>query len=269
MNDNTTSLVLAQQPTPAVWIGVLKKLLQVLALPVIIVVLWALLASAINSLVLPTPLEAVQGLMLDFQRPEYIESIFVTVRLLLFTWVLSVVVGALVGFTLGLSNFWSTTFSTPLFAIYSLPFVTLYPVFLLLTGIGETTQVLFAFAHGVIPMALLVMGATKDTDRMLLKLGESLELNRWQIIRKIVIPGLIPTLVSASRLAFGLTVIGLLLAGMISASSGLGHELVNNIANVRMGRITGQVMFIIVLAVIPGLLLRAIESKVSKRFASE
>lgn len=269
MTDHTVSTILVGQRKTSSWKGALRQLGLILVLPIVLTIVWWVLAITTDSLVLPTPAEAVQGLIVDFGRPEYIASILVTLRLLAITWVLSVVIGALAGFALGLSDFWSTVFQTPLFAIYSLPLVTLYPVFLLLTGIGETTRVLFAFAHGVVPMTLLVMGATKNTDRMLLKLGDSLELGRWRTITKIIIPSLIPTLVTASRLAFGLTMIGLLLAGMISAESGLGHELVNNIANARMGRITGQVIFIVLLAIIPGFILRAIEARLTRRFASD
>lgn len=263
----TTQAMSIVSPRPHV--AVLKNLGLVLVLPIVITIIWWLLALLIPSSVLPTPLEAMQGLAQDLATESYRASILVTVRLLIIAWLLSIVVGALVGFVLGLSSFWSRTFSTPLFAIYSLPLVTLYPVFMLATGIGETTRVLFAFAHGVIPMALLVMGATRNLDRNLLKLGESLALSRWAMLRKIAIPALIPTLATAARLAFGLTVIGLLLAGMITSNSGLGHELVNNIANVRMSHITGQVVFIIVLAVIPGFLLRYFELRLTQRYAGQ
>lgn len=264
---------LATSETPVVvrtrmprWLGSTGTILIV---PAIVVAIWWVVAIIVPSSVLPTPLESMQGLLIDLGTESYRANIATTVRLLAIAWVLSIVIGGLSGFALGLSRFWSSVFSTPLFAIYSLPLVTLYPVFLLLSGIGETTQTIFAFAHGVIPMALLVMGATQNIDKNLLRLGESLVLNRWATLRKIVIPPLIPTIVTAARMAFGLTVIGLLLAGMISAKSGLGYELVNNIANVRMSRITGQVVFIVVLAVVPGLLLRALERRMTSRYTSE
>jgi ABC-type nitrate/sulfonate/bicarbonate transport system permease component len=87
--------------------------------------------------------------------------------------------------------------------------------------------------------------------------------------RKIIIPALLPGLVTALRVAFGLTLLGLLLAGMISATNGLGHELVLNIANVRVNRILGQLMLIIVIAVVPGFLLRALEVHVTSKYQPE
>ena len=47
------------------------------------------------------------------------------------------------------------------------------------------------------------------------------------------------------------------------------HELVLNIANVRVNRILGQLMLIIVIAVVPGFLLRALEVHVTSKYQPE
>src|SRR5690606_16209308 len=106
---------------------------------------------------------------------------------------------------------------------------------------------------------------TAGMDRNLLKLGDALKLPWYLKLTKIIIPALVPTLVSGARIALGLTMIGLILAGMVSATSGLGHELVNNIANARVARITGQIIFIVILAVVPGLFLRWLEQRMAYR----
>ena len=242
----------------------LNEVLVVLALPAFVVVIWAIAAAILNNVVFPGPLEAIQGLILDLGREAYRQSILTTVRLLLLSWAISVIAGALIGFGLGLSSFWSRVFATPMFAFYCVPLVTLYPVFIIFFGIGEQVRVIFAIAHALPPMALLVMGATVDMDKNLLRLADALTLPWHAKLAKIIIPALVPALVSGARIALGLTMIGLILAGMVSATSGLGHELVNNIANARLARITGQVIFIIILAVIPGLCLRWLEQRVSR-----
>lgn len=238
--------------------------LMVIVLPAFVILIWAITAAAVDNLVFPGPLEAFQGLILDLGREGYRASILTTVRLLLLSWIISVVAGALIGFGLGLSAFWSRVFATPIFAFYCVPLVTLYPVFILFLGIGEQVRVVFAIAHALPPMALLVMSATVGIDKNLLKLADALTLPWYSKLTKIIIPALVPTLVSGARIALGLTMIGLILAGMVTATSGLGYELVNNIANARVARITGQILFIIVLAVIPGLFLRWLEQRVSR-----
>lgn len=239
-----------------------------LVLPVAIFIIWAVTAAAMDSVVFPSPWESLQRLTEDLARPGYRESIWSTVQLLLLGWLLAVAVGTLVGFGLGLSSFWSSVFSTPLFALYSIPKVTLYPVFLLFLGIGDSSRLVFAFFHGVFPIALLVMAATQAMDKNLLKLAKVLVMP-WHVrLRTILIPALLPAIVTALRIAFGLTLLGLILAEMFSAESGLGRELVSNVANVRIDRIAGQVVFIAVIAVVPGFALRWMENRVTKRYGT-
>lgn len=246
-------------------VGALRGVLGLLVVPAVLVVVWAIVASALDSLVFPGPLQAVSGLMDDLQRPSYRESVATSIRLLAISWVLAAAVGAAVGFVLGQSQFWSKVFQTPLFALYSIPKVTLYPIFLLLLGLGEPSRIVFAFLHGVFPVALLVMGATATLDRKLVRLADALELSWWQRVTKIVLPALLPTLLVAMRISFGLTFLGLVLAEMFSADVGLGRELVNNVANVRVEQIAGQVLFIGLLALGPVLAMLAIERRVKAR----
>lgn len=236
-----------------------------LVVPAVVVLLWALMAAVLQSLVFPGPLEAMAGLVEDLGRPDYRESLATSVRLLLVSWVLAAVVGGLLGFTLGRSAFWSRVFQTPLFAFYSIPKVTLYPVFLLLLGLGEASRIAFAFFHGVFPMALLVLGATAGMDRRLVRLADALQLSWHQRLLKIYLPALVPTVLMALRISFGLTFLGLVLAEMFSSDVGLGRELVDNVARVRVDRIAGQVVMIALLAAGPVLAMLTLEKRLQTR----
>lgn len=238
----------------------------ILLLPAVIFLAWGVTAAFVDSVVFPGPWQSLNRLMEDLVQPSFQASIWSTVQLLLLGWLLAVVVGTLAGFALGLSNFWSSVFSTPLFALYSIPKVTLYPVFLLFLGIGDESRLAFAFFHGVFPIALLVMAATQSMDKNYIKLANVLVMP-WHVrLRSILIPALLPAIVTALRIAFGLTLLGLILAEMFSAESGLGRELVSNVANVRIDHIAGQVVFIAFIAVIPGFALRWAEKRVTSRY---
>ena len=254
---------LRRGPHPAV--RFLRGAGRLLVVPVVLVLAWALTAVLVDSLVFPGPVEAAQGLARDLQRPEFLTSVGTTVRLLVVSWLAAAVVGGLLGFALGQSPFWAKVFQTPLFAFYSIPKVTLYPVVLLLLGLGESSRITFAFLHGVFPMALLVMGATASMDRKLVRLADALQLSWFQRVRRIMLPALMPTVLMALRISFGLTFLGLVLAEMFSADVGLGRELVNNVAQVRVDRIAGQVVLIALIALGPVLVLLGIESRVRAR----
>lgn len=237
----------------------------ILVVPVVIVAIWWIAAVLANSAVFPTPVQAAQGLWVDLNRAGYRENIWVTVQLVFTGILISVIGGGLVGFIAGQSRFWSRFAMTPLSVMFAIPLVALYPIFILVFGIGEQSQLAFAVAHSIFPMAMTVMVAVGGIDPNLLKLGRALRLSHWDQLRKIVFPSVLPSFVTALRIAYSLTFLGLILAGMVSSNSGLGHELVINIANARLDRIMGQVVLIVIIAVVPGLLLRTLEVRLARR----
>ena len=238
-----------------------------IVLAALVVAAWWIIAVLADSAVFPTPLESIQSLAEDLGRPRYLDSIINSVRVLLFAYVAAGVVGALLGMVLGLSPFWSAVILPIVYALNSIPKITLYPIFLLFLGIGDFSRGTFAFVSGVLPMFLIVVEATAAVQRLHLKLAASLNLGWPKLLTYIVIPSVLPALVSALRLTFGLTFLGLLLAEMFSGSSGLGFEILRNVTLARMENILGEVMLIAMMALIPTLLLQSLEKRVTSRYA--
>lgn len=236
---------------------------------VVALAVWFALAASLNSTVFPTPVESLSTLLDNFGRAHFRESILDTLELLAISYVLCAVVGAVIGFAIGLLPFWREVFSPLLYAVYSIPKVTLYPLFLLILGIGQVSRISFAFAHGVLPMILIVMGATASVERIHLKLAASLRMGMVSMVRRILIPSVIPALVTGLRLSFGLTFLGLILAEMFSGETGLGYELLRNVTLVRMGDIIGEVVLVAAIALIPTGLLQMVERRVHARYKGE
>ena len=65
-----------------------------------------------------------------------------------------------------------------------------------------------------------------------------------------------------------LTLLGLILAEMFSSSTGVGYELVRNVAQLRIDHIAGQVLPLGALAVWPSALLRWLEVRVHRRYSA-
>lgn len=242
--------------------------LVLLVLPAVLMTTWAVTAAVVDSLVFPGPLDSIRGLAEDLGNPRYLSNLLATGKLLLIAFALSAVVGATVGFIIGVLSFWHRVLETLLYSIYSIPKITLYPIFLLFLGIGDISRVSFAFFHGVFPMMLMVMGATAHLDRTYLRLAAATQLTWWHLARKILLPALLPTVVTALRLSFGLTLLGLILAEMFSSSTGVGYELVRNVAQLRIDHIAGQVLLLAALAVWPSALLRWVEVRVHRRYSA-
>lgn len=67
-------------------------------------------------------------------------------------------------------------------------------------------------------------------DRTHLELAAGLGLGTAQVVRRIVIPSVVPALVTGTRLTFGLTFVGPLIAELLSGSAGRGIRTAGEVA---------------------------------------
>lgn len=231
-----------------------------------VVACWWIVASALDSTVVPTPAASIEGLRADLGKQRFQTSIGDTVRVLLLSYVAAAAVGAIVGTLLGVRAFWSRATLPLVYALNSVPKVTLFPIFLLLLGLGDLSRGAFAFACGVLPMLIIAAEAAHGVSRTHLKLAASLRVGEIQVMRKIVWPSTLPAVATGLRLSFGFTFLGLIVAEMFAGSSGLGQELLRNLSIGRMENIAGEVILVAAIALVPTLVLSWAERWIARRY---
>lgn len=232
------------------------RVLPPVVLLVALVAAWWIGADILDSAVFPTPAESISTLGAELTDNGFRASVGSTVLNLAIAYSLVVAVGGVLGVLIGLNAFWSRTLSPLIFSLNSVPKIVLYPIFLLFLGLGALSQVSFAFFQGLLPMFLIMLEGSAGVNRLHLKLAASLQMSYPALLRKIVVPQLVPTVLTAMRVSFGLTFVGLILAEMFSGTTGLGYELLRNVTQVRMANILGEVLLITVIALIPTVALK-------------
>ena len=116
-----------------------------------------------------------------------------------------------------------------LVGLYSLPKITLYPVILLLFGLGMSAKVAFGALHGIIPVVLFTMSAVRNVNRTYLRAGRSMRLTPMQMAWHILIPATLPEIFSGLRIGFSLTLLGTMLGELFASQRGLGFLLMTAI----------------------------------------
>ena len=142
---------------------------------------------------------------------------------------LAIAGGLAIGLTLGLNRTGAQVAEPILISIYSLPKVTLYPVILLIFGLGLPAKIAFGTIHGIIPIAIFAMGAVRNLAAVHLKTARVLHLSRSQTLLTVVMPGALPEIVSGLRIGFSLTLLGVLIGEMFASQRGLGFLIMNAI----------------------------------------
>ena len=105
----------------------------------------------------------------------------------------------------------------------ALPFLSLVPLFMVWFGIGESARVILIAVATTFPMYVSTAGGVRNVDRRLLEAMRAFGLGGWRLVREVVLPGALPSLLAGFRLSMTLSVIALIAAEEINSTSGIGY----------------------------------------------
>lgn len=103
----------------------------------------------------------------------------------------------------------------------------LYPVFILLLGLGEASKVFVIFWATLFPTLLATIGGVKQADPKLIEMARVYGASRLTIFRRVVLPGAVPSIFVGLRLSATTALLLLIAAEMIGANSGIGFQVMN------------------------------------------
>lgn len=236
---------------------------QVLVLPLVVVVLWQIASLVLPAAAIAGPTATVAALVDGFADGWLSESLRSTVVVTAIAFTVAAVAGLWVGFALGLARFWGKVMEAPILWLYSIPKVTLFPIFLLILGLGTSSKVAFGAFHGFFPLVLFILSAIRAMPAVLLKVGRVYNLTRWQMFWRVVVPDILPSMVTGLRYCFSLTFLGVILAEMFAAREGAGYELVQAIGLHRVARVFAIAFALVVLALAVNSVFLMVQNRVS------
>jgi sulfonate transport system permease protein len=140
---------------------------------------------------------------------------------------LGVVAGTLFG---AISGYWALArrlIDPTIQALRAIPSIAWVPLFILWLGIFETSKVALIAAGVFFPVYLGVMGAILSVDRKIVEVGRIFRLSGPAMIRRILLPAVLPAYVVALRVGLGLGWMFVVAAEFMGASEGLGYLLID------------------------------------------
>src|ERR1700704_5410335 len=112
-------------------------------------------------------------------------------------------------------------------ALRAIPSIAWVPLFILWLGIFETSKIALIAAGVFFPVYLGVMGAIMAVDRKIVEVGRTFRLSGPAMIRRILLPAVLPAYVVALRVGLGLGWMFVVAAEFMGASEGLGYLLLD------------------------------------------
>ena len=208
----------------------LARMLDRVVLVAGLLAIWEVLHRVSGAGTLASPLATAETLATLLGQGEFWIHVGATLQALVVAVAISLAGGVLLGLALGANRFSGLVFEPVLISFFSLPKVTLYPLVLLVFGLGISAKIAFGAMHALIPITLLTMNAVRQVRPVLVRAARVMHLSRRQIAGHVIVPAIAPALLSSLQLGFSLSLLGVLIGEMFAAKAGLGFLLMNAIA---------------------------------------
>jgi sulfonate transport system permease protein len=218
----------AEQPAPARWARYARPALGLL-LPVGMALVWELIVwlGYSNGRLVPPPSKVFATILELARSGELLRHVIATLSRVGLGFGLGVVAGTILG---AISGYWALArrlLDPTVQALRAIPSIAWVPLFILWLGIFETSKVALIAVGVFFPVYLGVMGAILSVDRKVVEVGRIFRLSGFAMIRRILLPAVLPAYVVALRVGLGLGWMFVVAAEFMGASEGLGYLLID------------------------------------------
>jgi sulfonate transport system permease protein len=131
-------------------------------------------------------------------------------------------VGFALGTLVGFSRIAEALVDRSVQMIRAIPFLALLPLVIVWFGVGEAEKIFLVSLGVCFPIYINTTLGIRQVDPKLLELGRVQGLGSWQLIRRIILPGALPSILTGVRYSLATAWLALVVAETIGAQSGLG-----------------------------------------------
>jgi NitT/TauT family transport system permease protein len=196
--------------------------------PVAMVLLWELVVRAglVDHRFFPAPSSIVQTFYyLTFQvswEDSLTHQVLISLGRVLIGFILGTVPAVLLGIVMGLVPLVRAAAQPIIGAIMPIPKVAILPIIMLIFGLGEESKWAI-IAIGVFFQVLIATATgVANIDKIYFDVGRNFKAGRIATYRRIALPGALPTIFAGLRLGWGMALLLLVTAEMVSSDGGIG-----------------------------------------------
>lgn len=209
--------------------GPLRRLTAALLPFAALVVLWGLVraSGAVNTALMPSPLEVLQTFWYRLVQANLAIDMWMSVQRVLLGLLLGMLVAVPVGFLIG----WYKPvrrFIDPLVNFFrALPPIALIPLVIVYLGIGEVAKVVILFYAAFFSAVIVMYEGMIQISPVYIRVARALGASDLEIFLKVMLPMTVPHMLTAMRVALGVSWATLVAAELVAAQQGLGAMIQN------------------------------------------
>jgi ABC-type nitrate/sulfonate/bicarbonate transport system permease component len=221
----------------------------------------------INPILFPRIGDVAKNFLIVITSPATLTDIWTTMSTFGAAYLIAIILGITVGYVVSTSRLFTKTYEPMLAAFYTVPLLIFFPTFILFFGTGVKSKMALGCLAAFFPIALNTIAGFNGVDLNLRTAAMSFGASRLQMLRRVLLPGAFPIILTGLRVAFIPCFASVLAGEIIASDSGLGHQISQNAQMMETARMFAYVILVIIIAAGFNLLLSTWESRRGRAIA--
>lgn len=241
------------------------RILQAAAV-LLVLALWELLPGAgiVNRHFLPPLSEVVRTIGELLSAHQLQGHILISLKRIVAGLGVALLVGAPLGLLMGWFREFEQIVDAPLQAGRQISALALFPVFILLFGIGELSKAIIIFWASFWPILLNSIVGVKNIDPILVRSARSMGASGWTLLSNLIVPAAAPSMFTGIRLGASYAFMVLVAAEMVGANAGLGFLVLNSQETFKIPEMYAAIITLCLFGLLINHLLLAFEQRATR-----
>jgi ABC-type nitrate/sulfonate/bicarbonate transport system permease component len=197
-----------------------------LASMVTVIGAWEFAGRGANSLILPYPTAVMKSGATMIASGELLIALTSSLQTLLIGFFTASAIGIVLGLLIGRYRVVDAATDWIINALYATPLVAITPLVILWLGLGDLTKLFIVTILSVFPVLINTAAGVRNVPHALIDVSTAFAANERQVFMKIILPSVVPYMMTGLRLGIGRAIIGMVVAEFFTAMTGLGALIV-------------------------------------------
>jgi NitT/TauT family transport system permease protein len=230
---------------------------------VLLLVLWQLAAimGLVNPFLTSSPLLIARAIGTQAASGMLLASLGTSAVELALGFGMAAVAGVAAGLLMGRYRWVDFALEPYVWLLYSAPIVALFPLLVLVFGLGTPAVTAIAFLMAVVPITVNASQAVRNVDPKLVSAAVSFGTGEAALLAKVILPASVPTVMAGLRLGLGRALVGVVIGEFFAGDGGIGYDISYYAGHLG----TTDVLAAVVVVIVAGLLLNGAARWVERR----
>ena len=191
------------------------------------ILLWHVAVAASPGTLVPSPLAALAGLVELAQKGLLVRYVVASLFRVTWGYLAALAIAVPLGVWLGLWRRGEEALNPVLQLLRPISPLAWIPIAILWFGVGDVAAVFLIFLASLLPLTMSTVHAVHNIESVHLAAGRNFGLTSRELVRSVILPGILPQLIVAMRITIGIAWLVVVAAEMIAVDSGLGFLIVD------------------------------------------